>query len=951
MARLHRRDVGRLVAPSERRWQRLTFFIAALATTLTEGSYTSAALPDVIQIGVVYDHAGSSEEEKLLWQMLDQVNLNASDDGEKLTSVAGNTGTQELANSSSRAPHLSLAIERLDPEDTFQSAKKVYRLLEKGVVAVLGPRKSKAASLVGSACAGQHVPHIILSREFQPNAGVNAASVSVSMAPPHSELDKALQDLVKAQRWKSFTIVYEKSEALVRLRGLLHLTQPGSLPIPVSLRLLSEKMNPGIVLRDIAKNGESNVVLDVATHKLGDLLRHAQRVGIVNEYHNFIVTTLDLHTVDLTALQNSGTNLTGFMLLKREVWEQDIGAVREKYTKTGLYPLFLTHRVSWKQIRTDAAITQDALIVFVRAIQSLAKARALEAPPRFSCRTRSMERNLTQSNMLKEAVRKIRFSGLSGPLWLDSSGQRRNVSLYVAKLKRTGLTSVGTWSMSSGLNITRAEKLFEDEILSVLKNKTLRITTILTAPYVMLKKSAHKLEGNDRFQGYCVDLLREISATLGFRYRLKLVRDGAYGTRDSQGRWNGIMRELVDMEADLAIGDLTITSEREQSVDFTMPFMTLGVSILYKKTDQKRSLLFFLSPLSGDVWFCVAGACVTVSVILCCVARAQSAVCRGNSAVSRRYGCCCCCRSSLSRSDGDWYTETDSGRARLDIIKGQEAVGSSELQRDTLYSGSWRNCTLPTVRSDFTLPNSCWFIVSAIMRQGCGIFPRAASARIIAATWWIFSFVLVSCYTANLTAFLTKERLLSPIESAEDLAKQSAVRYGCVRSGSTHALFKEWRHDTYEMMRHAMKDDLVSSIAEGIGRVERGGYAFLMESTSIEYVVRRRCQLKQIGGLLDTKGYGIATPHGSPYRNILSSTLLRLQERGTLRKFKDRWWKVRDPLKPCPTTEAGKSRTDAASELGLRTVGGVFVVLLAGLGLACLIAFAELFCKARLGRS
>ncbi|KAL3227153.1 hypothetical protein MRX96_048812 [Rhipicephalus microplus] len=119
----------------------------------------------------------------------------------------------------------------------------------------------------------------------------------------------------------------------------------------------------------------------------------------------------------------------------------------------------------------------------------------------------------------------------------------------------------------------------------------------------MLKKSARKLEGNDRFEGYCVDLLHEISAMLGFRYRLKLVRDGAYGTRDSQGRWNGIMRELVDKEADLAIGDLTITSEREQSVDFTMPFMTLGVGILYKKTDQKRLLLFFLSPLSGG---CVA---------------------------------------------------------------------------------------------------------------------------------------------------------------------------------------------------------------------------------------------------------------------------------------------------------------------------------------------------------
>lgn len=31
-----------------------------------------------------------------------------------------------------------------------------------------------------------------------------------------------------------------------------------------------------------------------------------------------------------------------------------------------------------------------------------------------------------------------------------------------------------------------------------------------------------------------------------------------------------------------------------------------------------------------------------------------------------------------------------------------------------------------------------------------------------------------------------------------------------------------------------------------------------MESTSIEYVIERNCDLTQIGGMLDSKGYGIA---------------------------------------------------------------------------------------------
>lgn len=49
---------------------------------------------------------------------------------------------------------------------------------------------------------------------------------------------------------------------------------------------------------------------------------------------------------------------------------------------------------------------------------------------------------------------------------------------------------------------------------------------------------------------------------------------------------------------------------------------------------------------------------------------------------------------------------------------------------------------------------------------------------------------------------------------------------------------------------------------EGIERVDKGNrmYAFLMESTTIEYVVERNCNLTQVGGLLDSKGYGIAMP-------------------------------------------------------------------------------------------
>lgn len=55
---------------------------------------------------------------------------------------------------------------------------------------------------------------------------------------------------------------------------------------------------------------------------------------------------------------------------------------------------------------------------------------------------------------------------------------------------------------------------------------------------------------------------------------------------------------------------------------------------------------------------------------------------------------------------------------------------------------------------------------------------------------------------------------------------------------------------------------LVKNNEEGIQRTLTADYALLMESTTIEYVTQRNCNLTQIGGLIDSKGYGIGTPMG-----------------------------------------------------------------------------------------
>lgn len=177
----------------------------------------------------------------------------------------------------------------------------------------------------------------------------------------------------------------------------------------------------------------------------------------------------------------------------------------------------------------------------------------------------------------------------------------------------------------------------------------------------------------------------------------------------------------------------------------------------------------------------------------------------------------------------------------------------------------------------------------------------------------------------------------------------------------------------WSFMESARPSVFVESNDKGVERVKKGEYAFLMESTSIEYIVERECDLYQVGGLLDSKGYficenflnakffilsilfsiyfffnnsyGVATPAESPYRGILSDAILELQELGKLHELKNLWWSIKKGGGKCGPKEGGQKAAGAASELGLANVGGVFVVLALGSIIAIVICVCEFIWK------
>lgn len=61
----------------------------------------------------------------------------------------------------------------------------------------------------------------------------------------------------------------------------------------------------------------------------------------------------------------------------------------------------------------------------------------------------------------------------------------------------------------------------------------------------MLKGNHQEMEGNDRYEGFCVDMLKELAEILRFNYKIRLVGDGVYGVPEANGTWTGMVGELI----------------------------------------------------------------------------------------------------------------------------------------------------------------------------------------------------------------------------------------------------------------------------------------------------------------------------------------------------------------------------------------------------------------------
>uniref|UniRef100_A0A674PGQ3 Glutamate receptor n=2 Tax=Tetraodontidae TaxID=31031 RepID=A0A674PGQ3_TAKRU len=773
-------------------------------------------------------------------------------------------------------------VDNIETANSFAVTNAFCSQYSRGVFAIFGLYDKRSVNTLTSFCGALHISLVTPSFPTE-----TEGQFTLQLRP---SIKGALLSLLDHYDWNRFVFLYDTDRGDVNTN--MYVNQVSAICV--------ESFNEAAyrrLLEDLDRRQERKYVIDLEPERLQNILEQVQ----CTDFHNLddsLSFSANLHQgfkdISLERFMHGGANVTGFQLV--DFGRPIVIQLMQRWNKLDQreYP------GSESPPKYTSSLTYDGVLVMAEAFRTLRRQK-IDISRRGNAGDclANPAAPWNQGIDMERALKQVHIQGLTGNVQFDHYGRRVNYTMDVFELKSNGPRKIGYWNDIDKLVLVHNENGLSNDS-SAMENRTVIVTTIMEGPYVMLKKNWELYEGNDQYEGYCVDLASEIAKHIGIKYKISIVPDGKYGARDPETKiWNGMVGELVYGKAEIAVAPLTITLVREEVIDFSKPFMSLGISIMIKKPQKSKPGVFsFLDPLAYEIWMCIVFAYIGVSVVLFLVSRF---------------------------SPYEWHAE-------------EPEEGTTDLG--------------PTDQppNEFGIFNSLWFSLGAFMQQGCDISPRSLSGRIVGGVWWFFTLIIISSYTANLAAFLTVERMVSPIESAEDLAKQTEIAYGTLDSGSTKEFFRRSKIAVYEKMWSYMKSAeptvFTKTTAEGVARVRKskGKYAFLLESTMNEYTEQRKpCDTMKVGGNLDSKGYGIATPKGSQLRNTVNLAVLKLNEQGLLDKLKNKWWYDKGEC----GSGGGDSKDKSSQALSLSNVAGVFYILVGGLGLAMLVALVEFCYKSR----
>ncbi|XP_073670291.1 glutamate receptor, ionotropic, N-methyl D-aspartate 2B, genome duplicate b isoform X2 [Paramisgurnus dabryanus] len=382
-------------------------------------------------------------------------------------------------------------------------------------------------------------------------------------------------------------------------------------------------------------------------------------------------------------------------------------------------------------------------------------------------------------------------------------------------------------------------------------------------------------------KGFCIDILKKIAKSVKFTYDLYLVTNGKHGKKIN-GTWNGMVGEVVLKNAHMAVGSLTINEERSEVIDFSVPFIETGISVMVSRSNGTVSPSAFLEPFSADVW-------VMMFVMLLIV-------------------------SAVAVFIFEYFSPVGYNRCLAD---GREPGGPS-----------------------FTIGKAIWLLWGLVFNNSVPVQnPKGTTSKIMVSVWAFFAVIFLASYTANLAAFMIQEEYVDQVTGLSDKKFQHPndytppFRFGTVPNGSTERNIR----NNYKEMHAYMTSFHQKNVNDALQSLKTGKLdAFIYDAAVLNYMAGRDegCKLVTIGSgyIFATTGYGIAIQKDSGWKRAVDLAILQLFGDGEMEELEALWL----------TGICHNEKNEVmSSQLDVDNMAGVFYMLGAAMALSLITFIAE----------
>nr|XP_054756110.1 glutamate receptor 3-like [Lytechinus pictus] len=687
---------------------------------------------------------------------------------------------------------------------------------------------------------------------------LGSGSQAFKMQPSPEDMTSFFIDILSYYNWRNFTLLYDDGGAFQNMEGIMEFATMNKWNI--STVIIDEDFQNNIQM--IEERGSKNIFIYCSSETLlRSTIDQAILLGTMGPEYTWMIGNMDMG-IDrqfLEDLEDSNAFITRFNM--NYTREQQYALPTARNTPTGEW--MFRERCAF-----DSVIAVGHALRLYRLERTRAGATGSSVlpgdTPMPACPTTNP---VVTENQLTRYMKEISFEGITGNVAFDDEGNRVNYTITIRSGQGETIDQIrGDWTQSIDYWEARWDRKWESEgRLNVTtynygNDRKIKVVAIRAKPFLFLReeralelnqlvnrRQSSTYTGNDRYEGYIMDLLARIKSHMrgiDFDYEVELVPDGNYGNKDVfSEEWNGMIGEIVRRKADIAAGPLTVTDEREEDVDFTYSFMSGGVKLLLQNPYFVQHYTFRLMyPFGIEVWFINLIVFLLVALLLFLF----------------NY---------------------------FDPYEWQAAA-----ERGETFEENGKN---------FNMKNSFWFCTTTMFLQSYDNSPRSNAGRTLTAFWWVFILVMVFLYLFNLTYFINSNKRLVHVKDAGDLLNQDDVVFGTVDEGSIYwYLYKssipEYNR-IWQRMYSAQPTAFVKDVTDGVQRVRdsNGFYAFLGEAGELDYIASKRpCNLIVSGGYIVRTTYALAVQTDSPLRDQLSYAIETLRDSGVLEDLQREWWEM-----------------------------------------------------------